>query len=238
MSGLRKTRLLLAALALPALVMASAAACQPAPQAPHNDNFAAPTVLASAVQGQAAGTTTGATLQAGESARSGTASVWFRWSAPQSGAASFATITGMPVTVEVYTGSAWGQLREVGADEGGSTAFRVTAGTAYSIRITGEPGGGFTLRWTTTGAPANDTVASPAAILGNTGSVLGDATAATVDPSDPLIEGGRTPATIWYRWTAPATGWYEFDTHGSQVTTALGVVHRRKPRATGRRQRR
>ena len=102
-----------------------------------NDSFAAPTVLAGTGQGQAAGTTTGATLQAGESARTGRASVWFRWTAPQSGAARFATISGLPVAVEAYTGTTWGHLVEVGSDNGGSSAFRVVAGTVYSIRVTG-----------------------------------------------------------------------------------------------------
>ena len=56
-----------------------------------------------------------------------------------------------------------------------------------------------------------------------TGSVVADSTAATADAGDPLIEGSKAPATVWYRWTAPADGWYEFDTHGSQVSSELGV---------------
>ena len=225
MSGRRSCRLLLTFLAFPALIMAGATACQPAPPlpAPPNDSFSAPTVLAGTGQGQALGTTTGATLQAGEAARSGRASVWFRWTAPQSGAVRFSTISALPVAVEAYTGSTWGHLVEVGSNNGGSSAFRVLSGTIYSIRVTGLAGGAFTMKWATSSAPANDAAADAAALVTGTGSVVADSTAATADAGDPLIEGGKAPATVWYRWTAPADGWYEFDTHGSQVSSELGV---------------
>ena len=59
MSGRRSPRLLLSFLAFPALILAGATACQPAPPPPHNDSFSAPTLLAGTGQGQAAGTTTG-----------------------------------------------------------------------------------------------------------------------------------------------------------------------------------
>jgi hypothetical protein len=231
MSGRRSPRLLLSFLAFPALILAGATACQPAPPPPHNDSFAAPTLLAGTGQGQAAGTTTGATLQAGESAKTGRASVWFHWTAPQSGAARFATMSALPVAVEAYTGTTWGHLLEVGSDNGGgSSAFRVVAGTVYSIRVTGTVGGAFSLKWATSTAPANDASAAAVALVTGTGSVVADSTAATTEPGDPLIEGGKTPATVWYRWTAPADGWYEFDTHGSQISTELGVYTDTTPR--------
>jgi hypothetical protein len=223
MSGLRSRRVLLTFVALPALVAAGATACQPVAPPPHNDNFTAPTVLAGTAQGLAQGTTTGATLQKGESPALGPASVWFRWTAPQSGAASFTTVSGLPVAVEAYTGTTWGHLVRAGDDNGGSTQFRTTPGTAYSIRITGLAGGAFTLKWNTSAPPVNDARAAADALVGSTGSVLDDATAATVEPNDPKIDGVPVPATVWYRWTAPADGWYEFDTHGSQVSTGLGV---------------
>jgi hypothetical protein len=223
MSGLRMTRLLLSALAFPALILASATACEPAPTPPHNDSFAAATVLPRAAQGQVQGTAVGATSQRGEPAVDYAGTVWFRWAAPQSGAVTLTVLGGLAMESAVYTGSTLGTLREVDAAGIGNTQFRATPGTAYSIQVASLAGAAFTLKWAMTTAPANDARGSASAISGVTGSVVADSTAATIDPTDPLIEGYPAPATIWYRWTAPADGWYEFDTHGSQVSSGLGI---------------
>jgi hypothetical protein len=205
------TRLLLSALAFPALILASATACEPAPAPPHNDAFAAATVLSSIPQGQAQGTSLGATTQRGEPSAPFAGTVWFRWTAPQSGAVTFTVLGGLAVAAQGYTGSTLSTLRQVGDGDLGDAQFRAAAGTAYSLQVASLAGAAFTLKWAMTSAPGNDTQGSATAITGISGSVVGDATAATTDPNDPLIDGSRLPATVWYRWSAPADGWYEFD---------------------------
>ena len=223
MSGLRMTRLLLSALAFPALILASATACEPAPTPPHNDAFAAATVVPAVAAGHLSATSVGSTSQRGEPATDYAGTVWFRWTAPASGAATFTVLGGLAMTTQAFSGSALGALHQVGDDNMGSTQLRVTQGTTYALQVASLAGAPFTLRWSMATAPANDARGSAAGIGGATGSLVGDSTAATTDPGDPLIDGYPAPATVWYRWTAPADGWYEFDTHGSQVSTGLGV---------------
>lgn len=222
MPGRALSRLLLSALALPTLVLAGA--CEPAPAPPHNDGFAAATALASATHGQVAGSTIGATRQVGEPASFASSTVWFRWVAPSTGVATFTASSGVPVAIEPFTGTAVNRLRRIPVDEVLPQAgFRTVAGTAYVLRISSFAGATFGLKWQTTTAPANDHFSAASSINGASGSLIGDNTAATNDFSDPSIQGDRPPGTIWYRWTAPADGWYDFDTSGSHISTELGV---------------
>ncbi len=226
MSGLRMTRLLLSALAFPALILASATACEPAPAPPHNDAFAAATVVPAIAEGHLAGTSVGATSQRGEPDSDYSGTVWFRWTAPASGAVTFTVLGGLAMTTQAFTGSTLTALHPVGDTTDGSdesAQFRVTSGGTYYLQVASLTGAPFTLKWAMASAPPNDARASAAAINGPSGSVIADATAATTEAGDPAIEGYPAPATVWYRWTAPADGWYEFDTHGSQVSTGLGI---------------
>jgi hypothetical protein len=81
------------------------------------------------------------------------------------------------------------------------------------------------------GAPPNDDFSNASPLSGETGSEAGTLTAATVqnagevaetiagDPSGNDVEdwamGAHPTRTVWYCWTAPADGQYEFDTKGS-----------------------
>lgn len=150
--------------------------------------------------------------------------VWFRWLAPSSGVVTFTAPSALPMAIDTYTGSALGHLRAVSsADLTSKTSWRITQGVQYSIRITGAFSSTFALKWATSNAPANDLRTAPVSIGGSSGSLVGDTTAATADPTDPKIDTTVVPASTWYRWTAPATGSYDFDTNGSLVSTMLGV---------------
>ena len=86
----------------------------------------------------------------------GTNSVWFTWTAPATGIATFRT-TGstFDTLLAIYTGTNVGALTEVASDEdrGGFLAsqasFNATGGTVYRIAIAGFNGaqGSFVLRW-------------------------------------------------------------------------------------------
>lgn len=72
--------------------------------------------------------------------------------------------------------------------------------------------------------PANDNFVDAQIISGYSGSVTGSNVGATKEPCEPNhyynIPGG---ASVWYRWTAPASGNATFDTFGSDFDTILAV---------------
>jgi hypothetical protein len=216
------TRFIACTLMLPAVLIA--AACEKPPAPPHNDNFASAVLLPATAQGRAVGTTVGATRQASEPQSITASTVWFRWQAPSNGTVTFSVLSAMPTDVEVFTGSAVGHLRAIATDDAISKAdFRISQGTSYSVRVTSYSSAAFGMKWSASSPPVNDAPSGALAISGSAGSLVTDATAATAQTTDPSIDTVKVPATVWYRWTAPATGWYDFDTSGSRVSTALGV---------------
>jgi hypothetical protein len=72
--------------------------------------------------------------------------------------------------------------------------------------------------------PANDNFANAARLSGASGSVAGNNTWATREPGEPPMQAGYTSdKSVWFAWTAPATGLAAFDTTGSGFDTTLGV---------------
>ncbi len=61
-------------------------------------------------------------------------------------------------------------------------------------------------------APANDNFASAQPISGTSGSVTGTNVGATAEPGEQTIQDNRGGASVWYKWTVPVTGSYQFDT--------------------------
>jgi PASTA domain len=127
---------------------------------PVNDDFATAIVLTGDV-GEVGGTTEGASREASEPEYLGD-SVWYRWTAPSSGPATFETC-GQAVYVEpsVFTGSTLETLTPAPRTYSFGTCevrihFDATAGENYSIAVSSyeEDGGGeFTLTWNRNPAP-------------------------------------------------------------------------------------
>lgn len=61
-------------------------------------------------------------------------------------------------------------------------------------------------------APANDNFANAVTVSGYSTTVAGTTAFATNEPGDPQILGSVRPMTVWYKWTAPTTGYTQFDT--------------------------
>ena len=61
-------------------------------------------------------------------------------------------------------------------------------------------------------APANDDYANAQVISGTSGSVTGTNVGATLEPGEPGIQDAEGGASVWYEWTVPVTGSYQFDT--------------------------
>ena len=94
------------------------------------------------------------------------------------------------------------------------------------------------------GAPANDNFANAQVITGPAGNVSGNNLGATTEPGEPpTIAGAPAGASVWYSWTAPATGPVTFNTflisfsrwmaaafgswmrQGFMSTTSLRAIH-------------
>jgi Fibronectin type III domain/WD40-like Beta Propeller Repeat/PASTA domain len=216
---------------------------QPAPlgPVPPNDDFANAIVLTGQDATRIGDTNVGAGLETGEptqvaGAPAG-ASVWYRWTAPASGRASVDTqFSGYDTLLAVYTGSGVGTLSEVASNDDAGTdyltstaGFEATAGTTYRIRVDGFAGDTGTidlhLRETSGASPANDSFANAVSLNGRTAARTDDTNVgSSLETGEPaVIDGAPAGRSIWYRWTAPASGSVSIDTAGSDFDTLLGV---------------
>jgi hypothetical protein len=93
--------------------------------------------------------------------------------------------------------------------------INAAANTEYYFRVTSSDGDGFNFNIRldfNPVAPANDTIAtnidlgSTLPIVRNQGDDIYSAT--TTDPT--LFDGNTSGNNVWYRWTAPASGWFAF----------------------------
>jgi hypothetical protein len=107
--------------------------------------------------------------------------------------------------------------------------FRATQGTAYAIAVDGVGmlsgvirEGNFVLNWVLDPAAGqNDHFASAQPVKGPHGSVYGTTLGATAEAEEPVRSDNPGGASIWYRWTAPATAPVIFDTEGSLFDAAI-----------------
>ena len=217
---------------------------------PVNDLFTN-AITISNLSGTITGTNNGATLEACEPPVIGLTnvdnSVWYVWTAPNSGSVEFDTIGSKFDTVlEVYTttnGLCDPNLAQIAADDNFTNAlgvlqtnsqvrFQVVAGATYYVSVNGNSNaapfdaGSFVLNWTT--PPANDNFTNAITLAGYSGAVSGTNTGATMEANEltRLISGGVTnflDNSVWYAWTAPTNGVATFNTLGSAFDTVLSV---------------
>jgi hypothetical protein len=182
---------------------------------PPNDLFedAEPLTGASAT---ARGTTLGARVEPGEptSGDSRSHSVWYSWTAPTTGATELRLSEPAPARVwegvSVYEGDSVGSLRRVVRGDG-SARFQTRSGRTYRIAVDnyGVPlQGGFKLDLEH--APPrmpNDDFADAIDLAGPAVSVPGSTAGATSEDGEPQhTDSDHYPASVWYRWKAPASG--------------------------------
>ena len=102
----------------------------------------------------------------------------------------------------------------------GFTRTLITAGVAATTMSLG----GLTTPASALTAPANDNFANAQFIPGPTKSISGTNVGATAEPGEPQHVAGVTPThSVWYTWTAPATGHVVFRTQGSNFDTVLAA---------------
>ena len=101
--------------------------------------------------------------------------------------------------------------------EGGIESIEMNVGYAFN----GTPWLGSYLA--SLPSPSNDDFADATAISGGSGSVTGTNMGAGIEDGEPLYTYAESTATVWWSWTAPKSGSFAFDTHGSDFDTVLGV---------------
>ena len=120
---------------------------------PPNDRFSNATRI-SGPSGRVTGSTINATVETGERGL-GSPSVWWRWTAPSSGAVTIDTVSsGFDTTLGVYTGTRVDALRTLAENDDAvgqqsRVTLDVTAGIAYMLRVAGYNGamGNIVLNW-------------------------------------------------------------------------------------------
>jgi hypothetical protein len=197
---------------------------------PVNDDFPGSTL----VGGTAAADNTFALPEAGEpnpAGVSGPRSVWWSWTAAATGPVVVDTFgSGFDTTLGIYTGSVVSALLPVGEnnDAGSSSrsqlVFQAVSGTTYRIQVNGMGGsrGTITLNLADYSPPPNDDFPGTT-LAGSTVTAAGDSTTATADPQEPSPMGSSGARSVWWSWTAPASGAVSIDTFGSSFNTTLGV---------------
>ncbi|MEO5714178.1 MAG: hypothetical protein ABIT37_11880 [Luteolibacter sp.] len=201
---------------------------------PANDNFSDAEDISS-LDGNVTGTTIDATKQGGEpnhQFHEGSHSIWYRWQASETGTANFDTGGSQFNTIiGVYQGSAVGSLTEIAWNDDndslrGRVSFPTSAGQTYLIMVDGfgPESGPVNLSWHAVGPPpVNDDFGNATTITGNSGTIGGTIREATAQFGEPSHAGNGPGKSIWYRWTAPASQTYTFNTIGSDFDTVLAV---------------
>jgi hypothetical protein len=148
---------------------------------------------------------------------------------------SFSPATGSAGTIVTIVGINFAGATSVNFNGLNATSFNVpgdsqiiaTAPSGVSIgplRVT-TPGGTAVSAssFTALPPPANDNFTAAQVITGNSGSASGNTVAATKETGEPNHAGNDGGKSIWYRWTAPSTGVYTFNTVGSSFDTLLAL---------------
>jgi hypothetical protein len=166
----------------------------------------------------------------------GTHSVWFAWTPTTTETVTWDTAgSAIDTLLAAYTGSSLQTLSLVAAndDADGTPQSRVTfqavAGVRYMIAFDTRTAGGTVIVNLHEGnppanKPANDDFANAMALSGASGAPpVVSSVNATREAGEPVHAGYRGDTSVWYSWTAPASGMVVFDTFGSDIDTMLGI---------------
>lgn len=191
---------------------------------PLNDDF----TNALVVQGVSVlrpGSTAGATLEPGEPlSQIGVPyhTVWYSWTAPESRLYDVVvhTPSAWLYLVEVYTGTELTNLTQVGTYQSyNQLTLNATAGTTYKVAVLNN--NDYVLQIAP--PPGNDYFSNAFALSGFHPDTNGDNSLATSEPGEPAH--GNTPAaqSVWYSWTAPASGLVNITAQGTNFTPMISV---------------
>ncbi len=212
--------------------------------APINDDFADATVL-EGESGTASGHTYDATMEEGEpnpwdDSYKPEASVWWSWQATTSGTYAFDSTNADPESessnyIVVYTGSSLTELTLLAGNEYvdwdtetiDRVVFKAVAGTTYYISVCADLNDPIMidLAWAKVTPPDNDDFANATLINTASGTGYSSNWNATAEPEEIQYlyapDEGFVVNSVWWQWTAPATGSFTFDTAGSGMKDTM-----------------
>lgn len=213
---------------------------------PANDNFQG----AEPIDGQTGridGSNVDATFEIGEPISAGDSgvggvglrSVWYSWVAPTTATVVFTTEgSSFDTTLAIYVGE-FGNLEEKASNDDFNytdglkfsvLSLEADVGQLYQIRIAGfvDDSGLVALSWGP--HPANDRFADAQPISGDVGTIAGTSIGATKDEEGEEAHGGNFHTrSIWYRWTAPRSSRWTFDTLGTVFRNVVAVYEGNDP---------
>jgi subtilisin family serine protease/outer membrane protein assembly factor BamB len=156
--------------------------------------------------------------------------LWWEWTAPVNGLVRISTAgSAYDTVVGVFTGTALNALAPVAANDDDTDRatsrleFSAQAGATYQI-VVGSKGGTSGLTLMDIGSiPANDSFASAQTISGRSAVVTATNAQATLETGEPQILGQAGGKSLWYRWTAPASGRFQFGASSDGFDPLLAV---------------
>ena len=186
---------------------------------PANDNFADRIAL-TGTNVTLRGTNISASKETGEPNHAGGAggqSVWWTWTAPTSGWATFKSSANFGMLLGVYTGDSLAGLIGVASGQGNSwqnpavAGFNATAGISYQIAVDGASSSDYSdyieLNLVLLPPPANDNFAGSTVLSGtNVDLYAASNLSATKEPGEPNHAGNPGGHSVWWVWTAPVSG--------------------------------
>ncbi|HSH95865.1 MAG TPA: putative Ig domain-containing protein [Roseimicrobium sp.] len=183
---------------------------------------------------------TGEPVHGGYTGNPGGKSLWWSWRSTVTGVLVVSTAgSAIDTVVGVYTGDSVSSLTRVGSDnDSGPNATSlvtvpVVSGLTYYIAVDGYNGaaGNITLSLnaqaysiTSDGRPSNDDFATAELLSGNYATAVGFNDYATPESGDFWSLSNGQNRSIWWNWTAPATGLVTITTDGSSFDTLLAVA--------------
>lgn len=220
-------RVALAALVGVALLVAPAPSAMAAPA---NDDYADGKVL-SGTKGVVVGSSTGATLESrdvdhcvepSKANPGGYHTVWYRWTAPTNGwlrvgITTYGKWTGYAdgFDRDYYPFTCWptgsSAIVDVTSEPGYYREIKVKRGQRLAFVVYGETpddAGTFAFAWRLIPypSPLNNRFAAADAVSGQYGTAYGRTVNASRESGEPLHAGRSGGRSVWFRWTAPASG--------------------------------
>ena len=189
---------------------------QYAQNSPATDNFATPATLTGAT-GKSFTNTARSTGEPGEPNHGSIPdrSVWYSWTAPETGTAVFNTReSDFDTVLAAYTGTAIAALSQLATNDqfNGSNQSRITfpvvAGTVYRIAVDGfgSTTGTAGLQWSIS-PPANDAFAAARTLTGPIGTTAATTVRSTGEPGELDYHGGAVADnSVWFAWTPTESG--------------------------------
>jgi hypothetical protein len=151
--------------------------------------------------------------------------VWYEWTSPLTGRVEvdICATTAPPsgAVVLIYTGNDLFSLTRVAATSSCAFTFPTVSGQDYKITVQTDSEGLFTLAMNLADPPPNDDFANRERLPSSEHlTLLRDNIDATIEPDEMLFFGDQS---VWFEWTAPATGDTTVDACDGEIDPTLGV---------------